>query len=240
MKHLLENTKVLAQAGLIAVAALLGMARPGAAAVEIITCPAPQVRGEIVNGLPAGWWTTPVVSHLNSVRIGHSGGTTYLICDYGPSGFVQREAPAGATCTVAGNRFRCVTPVVLPTPIPIPVPVPTPVPTPPGPMAGTITLRTGHGADLDANSPGASTSDLTLSGATNMVPLNGAGRSASFPTVPSHAQCASVGYTSNAFNATPGTHWCIRTSEGRYARISVTNYVSGRVDQLTFDYRVWP
>lgn len=239
MTRQLENWKTIALGLLIGIASLGGFAKPSHAAVEVITCPAGRVTGQIVNHLPSGWWTTPIDNRLQSVRVANSGGSTYLICDYGAAGFVQREAPAGANCRAVGNRFRCNTLVVVPIPIPIPVPTPTPGPVP-APSSGSITLRTGLGADLDANDTANNTLDLVLSGATNVVTMNGAQRTGTYSSPPSRAQCRSASYASGAFNATVGSHWCIVTSDGRYARISITNFSSGRVDQLDFDYRVFP
>lgn len=239
MTRHIENWKTAALGLLIGIATLGGLAKPSHAAVEVITCPVGQVTGQIVNPMPTDWWTTPVRNRLQSVRVANSGGNTYLICDYGAAGFIQREAPAGANCRAVGNRFRCNTLVVVPIPIPIPVPTPTPTPIP-APSSGSMTMSSGQGVDLDANNPGRNTSDLTLSGATNVVTLNGAQRAGGFSSAPSRAQCRGASYGAGAFNATVGTHWCIVTSDGRYARISVTNFSSGRVDQLEFDYRVFP
>lgn len=235
-----ENWKTAALGLLMGVAILGGLAKPSHAAVEVITCPASQVTGQIVNHLPTDWWTTPVRNSLQSVRVANSGGNTYLICDYGSAGFIQREAPAGANCRARGNRFRCETAVILPVPIPIPVPVPAPVPAP-APSATTANGSLGNGAgfDLDRGRSSGSTSDMAHYGALRMGMMNGATHTPIFATPPTRRECNRAAYGGGQFTASLGASWCVRTNEGNLSIVTITSLPTGDHGRLGFSYTTW-
>lgn len=90
-----------------------------AALADTISCPLPEARREIVSPLPPGWWTTPLVNRLTDTRVQDIGGRPALLCIYGESGSVQRNAPPGQTCVATRGGFECGRPggvVVVPPP----------------------------------------------------------------------------------------------------------------------------
>jgi hypothetical protein len=100
------------------------------AAAESIDCPLSQARRTVTNDLPSGWWTTPLVNNLSDTRVQDIGGEPALMCIYGPSGSIQRNAPPNTTCRARTGGFEC-TPRIRMVPMPMPMPTPTPTPSTP-------------------------------------------------------------------------------------------------------------
>ncbi len=68
---------------------------PQAGAVTRIMCPLSQATRTITEQLPPGWWTTPIVNRLSGTRMENIGGRPALLCIYGSSSTIQRNAPSG-------------------------------------------------------------------------------------------------------------------------------------------------
>ena len=69
-----------------------------ATAQTSVACPFPEAKSTIVDTLPDGWWTTPIVDRLTETRIENIGGQPALVCRYGSAGQIQMRAPAGEPC----------------------------------------------------------------------------------------------------------------------------------------------
>lgn len=87
---------------------LFGISAGSALAETTIRCPLSQATRNITDRLPRGWWTTPIANRLSGTRVQRIGGRPALMCLYGNSGSIQRDAPAGQTCTATRGGFRCV------------------------------------------------------------------------------------------------------------------------------------
>ena len=77
-----------------------------ASAATRIMCPLSQANRTITEQLPPEWWTTPVVDRLSGTRVHKIGGELALVCIYGSSGSIQRNAPSGA-CFEIRDGFSC-------------------------------------------------------------------------------------------------------------------------------------
>jgi len=208
---------------------------PTPAHAETYECPLSTARRNIVNTLPSGWYTTPVQNRLMATRVVNIGRQPTMSCDYGEVGSVMREVPAGQTCVARTGGFECASSSG-----------PTPMPTSETHRTGTFNVRGTYDFDLDAGAEATrATSDfwyeVIRAGETYFTPRNGA-RLASFGArEPSYADCAAATLTNTRTRIETlgaGAAWlCVRTSEGRLARLhidGVNRFVSPQVMTITF------
>lgn len=92
---------------LLAGCVLLSFAGVADAREKQIKCPRQQAERKIVNKLPDGWWTTPIVARLSQTKVMNVGGEPTLLCIYGNAGSVQRKAPRKMTCLAVTGGFTC-------------------------------------------------------------------------------------------------------------------------------------
>jgi len=224
--------------GLAAVfVALLMSAAPAAA--DTVECPLSQARRTITNDLPSGWWTTPILNNLSETRVQEIGGEPALICVYGPSGSVQRNAPANQTCTARTGGFDC-TPRIRIVPMPTP-PSPSPVTLSTGPLSVPQTYM----FDLDAGSVGSS-GDIWFQAVTAsqlyLTPRGGAQMAVGDGSNRGRDGCASASFSTGrvALSATPvGTYICVRTNEGRISQFRMNAISAGSPKTLSIGYTTW-
>ncbi|HYD89783.1 MAG TPA: hypothetical protein VEA80_20045 [Vitreimonas sp.] len=225
--------------GLAAAFAILFLSAAPAAA-DTIECPLSQARRTVTNDLPSGWWTTPIVNNLSETRIQEIGGETALVCVYGASGSVQRNAPANQTCTARTGGFDCAPRIRL-----VPLPRPTPSPAPATHSTGPLSVPQTYVFDLDAGSVGgegdiwfqavtASQLFLTPRGGAQMAVGDGSNRGLA------GCSAASFSATRVALSEIPvGSYVCVRTSEGRISQFRMNAISSGSPKTLTLGYTTW-
>ena len=218
--------------GLAAVFAFFLFTAPNAAA-EDVDCPLAQARRTITNDLPSGWWTTPIVNSLTGTRIQNIGGEPALICEYGPAGTIQRNAPAGQSCRARTGGFTCTARL-------------TPAPRPQTHSTGPLDVPQTYRFDLDEGRVGGAGADLWFRAetATSMFiePLNGAQIAIGDRTNRGFAGCSSAAYTTNRapLSAFPvGSYICVRTSEGRISQFRVNGVTDGSPRRLRLGYTTW-
>jgi len=211
------------------------------AAAETINCPLSQARRTITNDLPGGWWTTPIVNSLTGTRIQEIGGEPALICEYGPAGTIQRNAPDNHNCTARSGGFEC-TPRVIVRPVPIPRPTPNPVTHSTGPLS----VPQSYTFDLDNGTVGAVGADIWFHAVTNtelyLEPRSGAQMAVGDRTNRGFAGCSSESFSANrvALGAVPvGSYVCVRTNEGRISQFRMNAISSGSPKTLTLGYTTW-
>lgn len=213
------------------------------AAAETIDCPLSQARRTITTDLPDGWWTTPIVNNLSDTRVQDIGGEPALVCVYGPSGSVQRNAPANHTCTARTGGFEC-TPRVRLTPIP----VPTPGPAGPPQTHSTRILEVPqtYTFDLDAGTVGAAGADLWFRAETATAlfiePRSGAQIAVGDRSNRGRDGCASAAYSTDRvpLNQIPvGSYVCVRTNEGRISQFRMNAISATSPRTLTIGYTTW-
>ena len=227
--------------GLAAAFAFFFMAIAPAAA-ETVECPLSQARRTITNDLPSGWWTTPIVNNLTETRVQEIGGEPALMCVYGPSGSVQRNAPANQTCTARTGGFDC-TPRIR---MPIPIPMPTPSPSAPVTFStGPLSVPQTYVFDLDNGAVGAS-GDIWFEAVTAsqlfLTPRGGAQMAVGDRSNRGRDGCASASYSTTrvALSAVPvGSYVCVRTNEGRISQFRVNAISAGSPKTLTLGYTTW-
>jgi len=229
-----------------AVAAFALFLLPAApAAAETINCPLTQATRTITNSLPSGWWTTPIQNNLSGTRIQNIGGEPALICEYGPSGSVQRNAPENHTCTARTGGFEC-TPRVRITPVPLPAPTPGVVtPAPVTHSTGPLSVQQTYLFDLDNGAVGSS-GDIWIHAvnATQIYyePSGGAQMAVGDRSNRGFAGCSSATYSTSRvhINRVPvGSYVCVRTNEGRISQFRVNGVTSGPNRTFTLGYTTW-
>lgn len=223
--------------GLAAAFALLFFAAPTAAA-ESIECPLSQARRTITNDLPSGWWTTPIVNNLSETRIQEIGGETALVCVYGPSGSVQRNAPEGQVCTARTGGFDC-------TPRLRPVPLPLPRPTPQTHSTGQRSVPQTYVIDLDSGEVGGA-GDIWFHAVTNtelyIEPRGGAQMAVGDRSNRGYAGCSSAAYSTARVPLSDipvGSYVCVRTNEGRVSQFRMNAISTGSPKTLRIGYTTW-
>jgi hypothetical protein len=225
-------------AGLAAVLATFFFAATPAAA-ESIECPLSQARRTITNTLPSGWWTTPIVNDLTETRVQDIGGEPALMCVYGPSGSVQRNAPANQSCTARTGGFDC-TPRLR-----VPIPIPMPTPTPVTHSTGSLSVPQTYVFDLDAGTVGGD-GDIWFHAVTNtqlyLEPRGGAQMAVGDRSNRGLAGCSAAAFATArvALSAAPaGSYVCVRTNEGRISQFRVNAISDGSPKTLTLGYTTW-
>lgn len=225
--------------GIVAAFALLLLPATPAAA-ETINCPLSQATRTITNTLPDGWWTTPIQNNLSGTRIQTIGGQPALVCEYGPSGSVQRNAPANHNCTARTGGFEC-TPRIRVTPVPIPLPTPAPVTHSTGPLSVQQTYL----FDLDNGTVG-SAGDIWIHAITDAQifyePSGGAQMAVGDRSNRGFAGCSSATYSAARVNirrVPVGSYVCVRTNEGRISQFRVNGVSEGPNRTFTLGYTTW-
>ncbi len=215
------------------------------AAAESINCPLSQARRTVTNDLPDGWWTTPMVNNLSETRVQDIGGEPALVCVYGPSGSIQRNAPENHTCTARTGGFEC-TPRVRLVPGIIPRPMPTPTPTPVTHSTGPLSVPQTYTFDLDAGGVGGAGADIWFHAVTNtelyLEPRGGAQMA-----VGDRSNRGLAGCSAESFSATRvpladvpvGSYVCVRTNEGRISQFRMNAISSGSPKTLSIGYTTW-
>ena len=213
---------------------------PTPAAAEAIECPLSQARRTITNELPSGWWTTPIVNNLSDTRVQEIGGEPALVCVYGPSGSVQRNAPANHTCTARSGGFDCRARIVVPVPLPRPA-TPTPVTHTTGPLSVPQT----YVFDLDAGGVGGD-GDIWFHAVTNtelyLEPRGGAQMAVGDRSNRGFAGCSAASFSTSrvALSSVPvGSYVCVRTNEGRISQFRVNAISAGSPKTLELGYTTW-
>ncbi len=223
----------------------ISLATAPTASAEAVNCPLSQARRTVTNDLPSGWWTTPIVSNLTSTRVQNIGGTPALMCIYGESGSVQRNAPENHTCTARTGGFDC-TPTLRPVPIPRPIPLPRPTPVAELHAQGGGVIRQTYMFDLDTGAEAAAGADLWFQAVTNtelyIAPQNGARLALGDRSERGFGGCSSASYSTSriALSSIPvGSFVCVRTSDNRISqfRLAAISPSSPRV--LTIQFTTW-
>ena len=216
---------------LATLALFIATAAPAKADTVGIACPIAQAKREMTDALPAGWSAQPIVSALSSTEVGVVGGQTALICRYGTSGAVLRNAPAGATCLASGTGFVCETMVVV---IPPVAPADT----------GTVSIPHLGGTDLDA---AGSTQDIKVV-VTNpefmavISPANGARLATAKSSASGKAACQAANFKKKGVPATPvsGKNFvCYKTSDGRIGEFEIQGLTGGGSGGVQISFTTW-
>ncbi len=209
---------------------------------ESIECPLSQARRTITNDLPSGWWTTPIVNNLTETRVQDIGGSPALMCVYGPSGSVQREAPANHDCTARTGGFECTPRIRL---VPLPMPLPIPHPAPSTYRTALLSVAQTYVFDLDAGSVGAE-GDIWFEAQTAtalfLTPRGGAQMAVGDRSNRGYGGCSTASYSTArvALSAVPvGSYVCVRTRGGRVSQFRMNAISSGSPKTLTIGFTTW-
>jgi hypothetical protein len=219
-----------------AIAALV-CAAAGSASAADIDCPLTQARRTIVDPLPGGWWTTPQVNSLSDTRIVTIGGQRALMCVYGGSGSIQRNAPPGMICSTRPTGFRCTPPVVVTPPSPPPVTFSTAIVVVPQTYQVNFdngNVGSGGGSDLWFQAVTASERYLT--------PINGAKIAVGDRTNRGRDGCATASYSTARvpLAAVPvGSYICMKTNQGRTSQFRLNAVTGLAVKNLEMGYTTW-
>lgn len=221
-----------------------------AAADTRIDCPLPQVTRKITDNLPSGWWTTPVSNRLTETKVMSVGGKPTLLCLYGSSGSIQREAPAGRQCRAVTGGFTC-SGKTLQAPAPS-VQIAPQQPVQPAPQqAGPVTFSTGalsvrqtHLFDLDRGVlDQRPTADIWFQAKSAqelfLTPRNGAAMSVSGARNRGKAGCAGGRYSGGSLPLAKlpvGTYICVKTNEKRISEFRINGLSKGT---LSLGYTTW-
>ncbi len=226
--------------GLAAAFAFLFTAAAPAAA-EPVECPLSQARRTITNDLPGGWWTTPIVNNLSETRVQDIGGDPALMCVYGASGSVQRQAPENQTCTARTGGFDCRPRIRV-----MPIPIPTPRPTPATHSDGIISVPQTYLFDLDSGAVGSS-GDIwfhAVSATERYIePRGGAQMAVGDRSNRQFAGCSAADYATTPARLADvpvGSYICVRTNEGRISQFRMNAITpDASPSTLTIGYTTW-
>ncbi len=211
---------------------MVGLAVSGGIAIadETITCPLAKARRTITDNLPDGWWTTPMVNQLSETKVSKIGGQPALICIYGSSGSIQRNAPDGHTCRATTGGFRCRAAAARS----------------PTFSSGQIDVRQTQTFDLDRGQVGRDGADLWFQAETRdllyLVPRNGARMSVGDRSNRGYAGCSTARYSTDRVSLRDipvGSYVCVRTDEGRVSQFRVNVVSRGTPKTLTLGYSTW-
>ena len=210
-------------------ALLVGQAN--AAAVHI-DCPVAEARREIVDPLPAEWWTTPLVNGLSETEIMNIGGQTALVCRYGSSGSVQSYAPEGMECSAVAGGFNCASGGVI---------------APPSTFStDLIVLQQTYLADFDRNASSNDQADIWFQAETAdllyFVPRNGAKIAVGNRSNRGYDGCAAASFTPERVSLSDmpvGSYICMKTNEGRVSQFRVNDVTPGSPKTVTLGYTTW-
>lgn len=214
----------------LALGAALLAGATGSAQAEFISCPLDQARRTITDPLPGGWWTTPIVNRLSETRVQDIGGKPALICVYGSSGSLQREAPEGSTCRSAGGGFECTASAPAPRTF----------------STGGLDVPQTYTFDLDRGGVTSDGADFWFQAETAdllyIVPRNGARIGIGDRSNRGLAGCASARMTTDRVSLgdmPTGSYVCARTNEGRVTQFRVNAISPGSPKTLSIGYTTW-
>jgi hypothetical protein len=234
----------------LAIAAAAIFTLTGVARAEGIECPLGQATRAITDPLPAGWWTTPIVSTLSETKLMTIGSKPALMCIYGPSGSIQRDAPAAQTCVARAGGFDCVAKLALP-PIIKPGALKPPIFSPINPgtfKTGALSVPQTYTFDLDTGAVGGSAGvDLWFEADTvdllYLVPRSGASMWTGDRSNRNYAGCAAgAHYTTDRISLADlpvGSYVCVKTSEGRISQFRVNALTGTSPKTLQIGYTTW-
>ena len=219
-----------------------------AAAETRIDCPLQQAERTIVNKLPQDWWTTPIVDRLSETKIMNIGGQNALVCVYGNSGSVQRNAPAGQSCQAVSGGFVCGGGVkVVPQ-----AQIQAPQPQQAAPAAaktfstGAIAVKQTYLFDLDRGSVGNNGADiwfeLDRQNQYLLSPSGGAQVSVSGGRNRGYEGCRTAKFSAGKIplaKLAVGTYVCVRTNEGRISEFRYNALEGTTVKTLKLGYTTW-
>ena len=211
----------------LAAAAAIIAGATGAASADFIRCPLDQARRTITNPLPSGWWTTPIVNHLSETKVQNIGGKPALLCIYGASGSVQREAPRGQTCRAVRGGFDCGGG--------------------PRPAAsGRLDIPQTYMFDLDRGAVTQAGADFWFQAETRtllyLVPRNGARIGVGNRSNRGAAGCAAARMTTERVSLSDlpvGSYVCARTNEGRISQFRINAISPGSPKTLSIGFTTW-
>jgi len=208
-----------------------------------IDCPLTQVRREITNPLPEGWWNTPMINSLTGTEVQVIGGRRTLVCKYGPAGQIMRLEPRRRDCTPTRRGFDCRRAR--------PGFPGGPGGWPPGPgrgvfSEGRVELRQTFSVDLDQGRVGGGGADLWFRAVNPMElylePVGGA-RIAWMGGGGGRRDCATADLRNDRITLgriNIGTTICYRTDQGRLGELTVTGFSNAGPSRIIeFDYRTW-
>mgnify|MGYP003340298176 CR=1 FL=1 len=211
---------------------------PASSLPTFVGCPIPQAKRTIVNPLPGGWWTTPIVNSLTGTEVMNIGGTPALVCKYGPAGTIQRNKPAGQNCTPAPAGFNCV---------------------PAGGggggggglpyhtfSTGGVSLNQTYQVNFDNGDVTTAGADLWFEAVTPtqmyLTPVNGAKIAVGDRSNRGFTGCASESFSSGRvpLAAVPvGSYICMKLNSGRISQFRMNGISSGYPKVLSLGYTTW-
>ncbi len=214
---------------LAALAAAALFAVTGAKA-DTIRCPLDQIRSEVTTPLPGGWWNTPLVFSLRDTRVMNIGGRPALVCDYGPSGTIQREAPSDNCRAIAGG-FECRAAA----------------------SGGAVTHSTGpvelnqtYLVDFDTGRVRQNGADLWFQAETRdllyLTPVGGAKIGVGDRSNRGRDGCAAARFTTERVSLRDvpvGSYICMMTGEGRVSQFRMNGISGGSPKVLSLGYTTW-
>lgn len=203
----------------------------GAAQSETIRCPLDQIRSEVTTALPDGWWNTPMVFSLREARMTEISGRKALICDYGPSGTIQRYAPDRSECRAIPTGFECRTAA------------------PPAARThstGGVELNQTYLVDFDTGRVDRSGADLWFQAETAdllyLSPVGGARIGVGNRSNRGRDGCSSARMSQNRVSLRDvpvGSYICMITNEGRISQFRMNNISGGSPKTLSLGYTTW-
>lgn len=235
----MTKTKTITYLAGSAIAALV-CAAAGSASAADIDCPLSQARRTIVDPLPGGWWTTPQVNTLSETRIVTIGGQKALMCVYGASGSIQRNAPAGMLCSTRPGGFTCTPPIILLPPIPPPAP-------PITFSTDIVVVPQTYQVNFDnGNVGGGGGADLWFQAVTSteryLTPINGAKIAVGDRSNRGRDGCRVASYSTARvpLAAVPvGSYICMKTNQGRTSQFRMNAVTGLAVKNLEMGYTTW-
>lgn len=212
-----------------AIAAMLA-GTAGIAHADTIRCPLDQARRTITDPLPGGWWTTPMVNRLTETKVRNIGGKPALLCIYGASGSVQREAPAGQVCRAVSGGFNCQAAGGGPRTA----------------ATGGLDIPQTYMFDLDRGGVTQAGADFWFQAETAsllyLVPRNGARIGVGNRSNRGAAGCAAARFTTDRVSLRDipvGSYVCVKTNEGRISQFRVNGISGGSPKTLSIGFTTW-
>lgn len=212
-------------------ATLVAASTAVAAPVEMhVACPLPEAQRMIVNPLPNGWWSTPIVDRLTGTAIERIGGEATLVCRYGNAGQVHMRQPPAQICTATRDGFRC-----------------SQASTGRLHSTGSFLAQQTYLFDLDVGALALADrgADVWFEAVTDgdlfLTPVNGAQLALGDGTDRGVAGCRSAAFSSTRIpvRAALGRFVCALTSDGRVSQFQVADLSGTSPRSLTIHYTTW-